>query len=133
MKAVIFSGSREIWGHAALMRIHSIINAVEKFTPHYVVGDAKGVDSLVMSMLKELKIPPERINCVVADWSSGKSGGHLRNSKMIEIALSKCENVRECVLHAFPNIDETKRKGTDNCIKQADAAGIVVVIHGNYE
>jgi len=77
-----------------------------------LVGDASGLDALVRQYAGYLDIPHKVFK---ADWDKhGRAAGPIRNAEMIK------ENPNLVI--AFPG-----GKGTDNCVKQAKEAGIVVL------
>lgn len=80
-------------------------------------GGARGADQMAgyiaLSMGWDVEVYP-------ADWDKhGKAAGHIRNQQMVDLGADVCL--------AFP---KGESKGTRNCMKRAEKAGIEVRNYG---
>ena len=75
-------------------------------------GMANGVDSAVEE-LRSYNHPFLKIVAVPADWSIGKSGGVLRNIKMLDMLDYRTDMV--LAFHTDPKLG----KGTKHCVEEA--------------
>ena len=78
-------------------------------------GCPTGADAIADEIARGMDIPVE---VHPADWSLGRRAGPLRNQRMVDLGADAC--------HAFPLADS---RGTWDCVRRAEAAGIPVVIH----
>ena len=80
-----------------------------------VHGGASGADYLAGEIARELGFSEE---VHYADWKNlGRKAGPLRNQKMVDLGADICI--------AFP---KGESRGTRNCMKLADKAGIEVIV-----
>ena len=91
---------------------------VNNFSEVTVVhGDAPGADTLAKQVAEEYGM---QVEAHPADWRKhGKAAGPLRNQRMVALGADICL--------AFP---EPGSRGTLDCMRRAEAAGIGVVDHG---
>lgn len=62
-----------------------------------------------------------------ADWSGGPGAGPARNAAMVAELLERAAQGTWVCCVPFPHPDPSKRRGTDNCVRLARAAGILVI------
>lgn len=109
---VIISGSRDIEDYKLIENsLKSWLKTVEN--PSFVLGGARGVDSLALKYAQENKIPYKVIK---ANWNLyGKRAGMIRNGEMFRYASEKRH-----ILIAF---SKNKSSGTQNMINRAEEKG----------
>ena len=76
-----------------------------------------GADKLADEFVAKWPFPGLTVTRYAADWSLGKHAGFIRNQKMVDLGADVCL--------AFPTAGS---KGTWDCIRRAQAAGIEVKI-----
>lgn len=112
---ILITGSRH---YLAASKIRDAIKLVSAGVPHaeitIVHGGAPGADMAADYIAKFNKM---NVEAHPADWSTGKSAGPKRNQEMVDLGADICL--------AFPLEDS---RGTWDCIKRANQAGIPVMI-----
>lgn len=109
---VLFTGSREF---TDCEKIKRIIEQIDPF--EIIVGDYRGVDTLVLRVAKELGINVGD-SPYIADWDSyGRSAGPIRNKEMLK-------QKPDMVVAIF---DDSKCKGTQGMVDLARAAEVPVL------
>lgn len=118
MTRIIVTGGRDFDDVGV---IHRVLDALHQEQPITVLahGNARGVDRLAGEWAAG-KMPRPTVHTFDADWAQqGKSAGVRRNRQMIA-EMKRWGAVRLVV--AFPG-----GRGTEDCVRQAKAAGLVVV------
>jgi hypothetical protein len=106
---VLVCGGRN---YADFDRLKQFLDALPAKPSAVIHGNARGADRMGGVWAKNKRIPVEVFE---ADWSNGRSGGPVRNQRMID------EGKPDLVV-AFPG-----NTGTADMVRRADAAGIPVV------
>lgn len=116
---ILVTGSRTFADAAALRE--ALVDAAHKYAgggPATLVsgGCPSGADHLAETFWHEMGLPVEVHR---ADWGAhGRAAGPRRNQQMVDLGAAVCV--------AFPTADS---RGTWDCVRRAEAAGIPVVIH----
>lgn len=116
--AVLVTGDRE-WDDGRL------IDERLKTYPHGTIlihGDAKGADRLAGALSAGLRLVEVKVPYI--SWL-GKSGGHARNHKMLELLLGLQAQGYTVRVEAFHD-DLRASKGTINMMRAAKKAGVRV-------
>lgn len=126
LKCMVFSGSRHHNTELVYEMVVRIIKHLEsKYNRsiRYYVGDARGLDSIVRTVLTAEKVEPERVKVFFADWDKhGKYAGLERNTRMLKVAiLDANNNTFDVFLSAFPL---PTSRGTNHCILAAMDLGV---------
>lgn len=116
----IIAGSRDITDYNRLNELLNLTQDTwrEREIPitEVVCGCALGVDTLGERWAHEHGIPVKRFP---ADWKKyGRAAGPIRNKQMADYAVALIAFKRDKV-----------SKGTDNMIKQAQAKGLMIIVH----
>lgn len=112
MKRILVTGSRD-W--ADWESIREVLEEYRYGDFVLVHGGARGADSVAERIWLDWGLPVERHP---ADWEThGRMAGPIRNRKMVSLGADVCL--------AFPFGDS---RGTRGCIKEAERAGIPVMI-----
>ncbi|MCK9598287.1 MAG: DUF2493 domain-containing protein [Sphaerochaeta sp.] len=119
---ILVTGSRNLGGDGAYVRMRrafrdELLNA--KATSAVIIhGGANGADSIAGWIAEEMGWPVE---VHLADWEKhGKAAGPIRNQEMVDAGADVCL--------AFP-VGESR--GTRDCMRRAEKAGIRVVVFGD--
>jgi hypothetical protein len=116
-KRVLITGSREWAGPEAWVVMEGLLAQLPKDAV-VVHGAARGADSMADTAASNLGLKRERHPISRSDWAIlGTSAGPARNQEMVNLGADVCL--------AFPT--ESSR-GTWDCVRRAEAAGIPVVI-----
>jgi len=110
---ILFCGDRD-WTD-----VEKISQAFDDYLPKVVIeGEARGADTLARLEAERRGIPYLRFP---ADWDQyGRSAGPIRNKQML------VEGKPDLVLAFHSDIENSK--GTANMKKQAEAAGVQVIV-----
>lgn len=109
---VLVTGSRD-WTKTGIIR--RVIG--QSGATHVVHGAARGADAIAGRVAATMGL---RVTAVPADWQThGKSAGPIRNRKMLDMRP-------DLVLAFHENIETSK--GTADCVTEARARGIKVVL-----
>jgi hypothetical protein len=115
MTTISVSGSRNFNNRDYL---NSVLNYYSSSISLVKVGDAKGLDSMVIQYCQERSIPYQ---VLIADWKThGKAAGPIRNIEIINGTT---------LLLAFPAPDS---KGTINAMNYAFKSGISVHVYDKW-
>lgn len=116
MRRVLVTGSRD-WTDRQM--VANALHEQRMLDPDQriivVHGNARGLDALAAWWANATGNIAE---AYPADWSLGMSAGHIRNQKMVNLGADVCL--------AFPRPGS---KGTWDCMRRAEAAGISVIVH----
>lgn len=103
------------------------LNAFADLIDFVYVGDATGVDAeaLAWAQAQGIGYHVHYADWVAPDGSIDRSAGPRRNGRMLDDGKET-----DSVVFAFPHPDPKRRRGTDDCIRQAKARGMVVLVCG---
>lgn len=133
---LLISGSRHLRGTTANRKVirdaltAAIVGMVDptlvsggQMSVDETTGERYGADYLCENEWINLPDPVLTVEIHRADWKRyGRPAGPKRNQLMVDLGAT-----RMC---AFPIGDETRSRGTWDCIRRARKAGIPVIIYG---
>lgn len=124
-RRVLVTGSR-IWMNETAVQ-DAILTQINKSPDYHIVvihgACPTGADAIADEFSVQLRDNPYcrvDIERHPADWSQGKKAGPLRNQEMVDLGADVCL--------AFPLPGS---RGTYDCMRRAEAAGIPVVVVGD--
>ncbi len=104
----LFSGSRDFHDYQVFQKCLNDKNIVLTFSDKVIVGDAKGLDSMVREYCEKHSIPYQVFK---ADWNKyGNSAGPIRNQAMIDSIPQESKNAVRGLFFIHPS-----SKGTVHC------------------
>lgn len=118
MTRIIVTGGRDFTDAACVDRVLDTLHQEQPITV-LATGAARGADRLAEEWA-ERKMPRVHLRSYPADWGKhGRAAGPVRNGRMLDEERAFMGGVR--IVVAFPG-----GRGTEDCIRQAKARGLVV-------